>query len=230
MLAIIPARAGSKGVQNKNKKLFCGRPLIEWTIEAAVNAKSVSRVLVTSNDSDILDNRYVNQNCDFVIKRPDNLAADDSPATSYVEHALNVVPGVNEIKYFSVLQPTSPLRVADDIDELFKRVSKQNFKGGVTVVDLPHNFLPRKLMTIVDNCVMPSRETKSGKNLRQDENSTYVARNGAAVYICEVEYFLQSHSLFSDRMAYWKMPFNRSIDIDSVEDFELAQLIMQEMM
>jgi CMP-N,N'-diacetyllegionaminic acid synthase len=230
MLAIIPARAGSKGVQNKNKKIFCGRPLIEWTIEAAINAKSVSRVLLTSNDEEILDNRYVNQHCDFVIRRPDNLAADDSPAISYVEHALNVVPGLNEVKYFSVLQPTSPLRLADDIDELFKRVSEQNFKGGVTVVDLPHNFLPHKLMKITGGYVTPSSETQSGKNLRQEENLTYVARNGAAVYICEVEHFLQSHSLFSDRMAYWKMPFSRSVDIDTVEDFDLAQLIMQEMM
>lgn len=230
MLAIIPARAGSKGVLDKNKKLFCGRPLIEWSIEAALNAKSVSKILVTSNDNDILENRFVNQCCDFIIRRPDSLSSDDSPASNYIEHVFNVVPELVEIKYFSVLQPTSPLRVANDIDELFKRVSEQNFKGGVTVVDLPHNFLPHKLMKMMDGFVAPSVKTQSGANLRQAEDKIYVARNGAAVYICEAEYFIESKSLFSNRMAYWKMPFSRSIDIDTADEFDLAEIIMQEML
>ena len=226
MLAIIPARAGSKGIQNKNKKLFCGRPLIEWTVEIALKAKSVKRILVTSDDPDILNNAFLKKNVDYIVRRPIGLSKDSSPATTYISHAFNVLGGHYDFEYFCVLQPTSPLRISSDIDNLYEKVRLHNAATGVTVVKLPHNYTPEKIMYQRGDLLVPTDDSKYGRNLRQ-LSQQYFARNGAAVYIATKTHFDIEKSLFSSLMAFYEMPMKRSIDIDTQEDFELAELIMK---
>ncbi|WP_415902805.1 cytidylyltransferase domain-containing protein [Neptuniibacter sp. QD29_5] len=227
MLAIIPARAGSKGVPGKNKRDFCGRPLIEWTIDAACSAKCVSKVLVTTDDIDIIENKNIADKVDILLKRPANISGDDAPATQYIEHALNHVSSIETFEYFCILQPTSPLRVGEDIEVLYKKVLNQKLNSGVTVVNVPHCYAPKSLMEMREEIVIPTEYNLKESNLRQEQKS-YVARNGAAVYVCKVKHFVNRKSLFAERMAYHLMPNIRSIDIDTEEDFEMAEIIMKD--
>ncbi len=225
MLAIIPARSGSKGVVNKNRRQLHGKPLIEWTLESALYSKSVSEILVSSDDALILANSEVVLKSNYLVKRPAEFSRDNSPATEYIKHALDVVDARNNYEYFCVLQPTSPLREANDIDSLFKRVYGQGANCGVTVTEVPHNFSPESLMQLEGDMLIPSTYTLVSSNLRQEKRK-YYARNGAAVYICRVDHFYRENSLFSERMAFWPMSMLRSIDIDDEDDFKLAGLIM----
>lgn len=227
VLAIIPARAGSKGVPGKNKRNFCGAPLINWSIRAAEESESVSEILVTTDDLDIITSLSNSNRVDYLIERPAIIASDDSPATEYIHHALNLVSAKERFEYFCILQPTSPLRMASDIDALFGNVVRFNMNAGVTVVNVPHNFSPDSLMVKKGDFVSPTNTTKDGANLRQ-EKKLYYARNGAAVYICRVDYFLDKGSLFDDQMSFFEMPLLRSIDIDTEEEFKLAELVMKE--
>lgn len=227
MLAIIPARAGSKGVPGKNKRLFCGKPLIEWTIDAGLNARCIDKILVSTDDSDILNNKTVKNNVHYLVSRPKALSNDSSPAEEYIWHALHSLNEEELPEYFCVLQPTSPLRLREDIDGLYEAVLTKKSNSGVTVVEVPHNFSPESLMLVEAGVVKPSLASLRSKNLRQTK-ARYFARNGAAVYICRTDYFLSKGTLFDYEMAYWEMSSLVSVDIDTEEDFIIAELIMKD--
>lgn len=229
MFAIIPARAGSKGVPGKNRRCFDGKPLIQWSIDAAENAESIKEIAVSTDDTHILNNSTFICSCDYMLHRPSEISQDDSPATLYVSHALKESKAWERHEYFCILQPTSPLRVSEDIDILYSKVKDGGFNCGVTVVQVPHNFIPQSLMEKNGNKVEMSNDSLYSRNLRQEKKS-YVARNGAAVYICKIEHFIKNNSLFDKVMAYHEMSMLRSIDIDTEDDFKLAELIKKEYM
>ena len=224
MLAIIPARAGSKGVPGKNVRDFVGKPLIQWTLETAQAASSIDEILISTDDPQIFNNSALASGCDLMIKRPASISQDDSPAVLYIKHALDKLGPNCSHQYFCILQPTSPLRIAQDIDRLYEKVIASRLNCGVTVVQVPHNFAPESLMTKRGDRVQVREDCLTRNNLRQNKKQ-YLARNGAAVYICKVEHFLRCGSLFDNDMAFLEMPMLRSIDIDTKEDFKLAELI-----
>lgn len=227
MIAIIPARKGSEGVPGKNKRLFCGRPLIEWTVEAALKSGSITTIVVSSDDKDILDNQYLNESVDIMLSRPKRFSGSLSPAVEYINHVFDNVVEVQSSDYFCILQPTSPLRRADDIDNLYKKVVCNNSYSGVTVVDVPHNFSPEALMVEASGKAELLTELKKQVTNRTFKKR-YLARNGAAVYICNRNYFRKEQTLFCNPMEFLKMPMMSSIDIDCEEEFQLAELIMRE--
>ena len=119
VLAIIPARGGSKGVSRKNIMVVAGKPLIAWTIEEAIKSRFIDRVVVSSDDSEIIEiSRELGANVPFV--RPREMAEDDTPMITPVVHLLNKLP--DNYDYSVLLQPTSPLRTVQDIDECIKYV------------------------------------------------------------------------------------------------------------
>ena len=227
MLAIIPARAGSKGVPGKNVRKFNSKPLIQWTLDAARLADSITEIAVTTDDVLIYKNSKFNSSCDVMIKRPAEMSKDDSPASLYIRNTLELTNAPERHEYFCVLQPTSPLRIYQDIDQLYRITKGGRFNSGVTVVQVPHNFTPESLMENHGSHVKMCARSLKQNNLRQEKKS-YFARNGAAVYICKVEHFLKCNSLFDKSMAYLEMPMLRSVDIDTEDEFRLAELIQKE--
>lgn len=111
-LAIIPARGGSKGVPRKNIRNLAGKPLIAWTIEEAKKSKYINRVILSSDDNEIIEIAK-NYNCEVPFVRPKNIAEDNTPGIDPVLHAIKQCPGYD---YVVLLQPTSPLRTVEDID------------------------------------------------------------------------------------------------------------------
>ncbi|HEG5194255.1 TPA: acylneuraminate cytidylyltransferase family protein, partial [Campylobacter jejuni] len=135
-LAIIPARGGSKGIKNKNLVLLNNKPLIYYTIKAALNAKSISKVVVSSDSDEIL-NYAKSQNVD-ILKRPISLAQDDTTSDKVLLHALKFYKDYEDVVF---LQPTSPLRTNIHIDEAFNLYKNSNANALISVSECDNKIL-----------------------------------------------------------------------------------------
>ena len=129
LLALIPARGGSKGIKRKNIKLFCGKPLLEWTVQAALSSPSVDKVVVSTDDLEIAD-LAANLGAEVPFLRPSELAMDSSPGIAPVLHSLEVLPSITDI---ILLQPTSPFRTVDDIEGIIEFREKYHRDAAVSV-------------------------------------------------------------------------------------------------
>ena len=220
-LAIIPARAGSKGIPGKNKRLMCGQPLIAWTIAAAQAAHSVDEIVVSTDDEEIAD-IAVGMGISVPFLRPAELAQDDTPGIEPVLHTLSLMRDFDSVV---LLQPTSPLRTSADIDAI---VDLANVRQANSVVSVCVNMKPIQWNFII----------QAGGNLtplldhdpilrRQDAQMTY-ALNGALYYF-EVPWFLKAKKFFDDETLGFIMPRERSIDIDTAFDWMIAELLCEQL-
>ena len=215
-LGIIPARGGSKSLPWKNIKNLAGKPLIAYSIEAALKS-NLDRVIV-STDADRIA-KVARDYDSEVIMRPPELARDDIPTLPVLQH---VVANLGE-KFDCVvtLQPTSPLRTAKHIDEaleLFESDPEAN--SLVSIIHVPHNMNPYSIMELKDGYLTNYIEQDELLLRRQDKPEFY-ARNGAAIYITSI---LQIHKyVFGGKILPYFMDALESIDIDTEEDFLLAK-------
>jgi N-acylneuraminate cytidylyltransferase/CMP-N,N'-diacetyllegionaminic acid synthase len=226
MVAIIPARGGSKGVQGKNIKLLCGKPLIAYTIEAAKAAKRIDRIVLSTDDTDIAQIARA-YNVDIPFMRPKELAQDDSRGIDtyiYTIDKLNKELN-NHYDEFIVLQPTSPLRMPEDIDNAIELFYKNNANAVIACVMMPHPpTWARKINKDgkIENYFNIDIENKN----RQEFESAYLP-NGA-IYILKYSFLTEKYAYYSDKTYAYLMPPERSIDIDTELDFKLAELLIKE--
>lgn len=222
VLALIPARGGSKGIPRKNVRNFLGKPLVAWSIEAALNANSVNQVVVSTNDKEIMEasSKY---GADIPLIRPDNISQDDSTRNQVVNHVLSQF---NNLDYIVVLQPTSPLRTSQHIDQAFNLLLRSGADACVSVV--PQHAPPEWTFTLTEDSKLEPLPGYVIKPLRQ-KVSKYYALNGA-IYITKVENFLNSPELDpfvgSNSIAY-VMPEELSVDIDNENDWFMAEQLMR---
>lgn len=216
VLAVVPARAGSKGVPGKNLRPLGGRPLISWTIEAALGAPSVDRVVVSTDSKEIgFVARQLGAEVPFI--RPDELATDHATAAAVLRHALLALADPAELAVY--LQPTSPLRTSADIEACLDLATISGDRAVVTVrpaVD-PPEWMYRvvgdgRLERVMGGKVPPRR---------QETQPAYVL-NGA-VYVSPVRSFLSTGEFVDETTAAFIMPSDRSIDIDEHIDLEAAE-------
>lgn len=225
LLAIIPARGGSKGVPRKNIKLLAGKPLIAWTIEAAHACADVSRVIVTTEDEEIAAVAK-EWGADVPFMRPAALAQDDTPGMSPILHTLQWLTEHEAYHpdWVMVLQATSPLRTNEDIAGAIA-LTKAGAPSVVSVTEAsPHPYLMKQIGEdgTLQTFVTPP---KTDDHRRQAFPAVY-ALNGA-IYLSRCESVLKHETfLLPDTQAYI-MPPERSIDIDTPWDFHLADLIIQ---
>lgn len=215
ILGIIPARGGSKGIPKKNIKLLGGRPLIAYTIEAALGS-SLDRVIVSTDCPEIA---AAASSCGAeVMMRPAELAEDSTPTLPVLQDVLRRAGG--SFDAVMTLQPTSPFRTAAHINEaieIFRADSEAD--SLVSVVEVPHAFTPQKIMTFDGRYVAGSTEVK-----RRQETEKYYARNGAAIYITRTEKL--SECVFGGKILPYFMKKIDSFDIDDPEDWEIAERII----
>jgi len=219
VLAIIPARGGSKGIPRKNLKNLAGKPLISWTIEAAQKANSISRVIVSSDDEEIT--RFAQGiGCDVPFMRPSWLAEDDTPSIDVVLHAIGLLPGYD---FVVLLQPTSPLRTSRDIDAAYQMLIQQKASSCVSVC--PAKESPYWMYRISNDrkTIEPFVYEEVPKR-RQDLPDAYIL-NGA-IYISSVSLLVAERSFIRKDTVGYVMSRKRSIDIDTEKDFQLANSSM----
>ena len=218
-LAIIPARGGSKRLPRKNILDLCGKPLISWSIEAALKSKYISKVVVSSDDEEIL-NISSNFGAD-IIKRPYELANDTATTFDAIKHTIN---NLEKYDYIVLLQPTSPLRNEKHIDEAIELLEEKQADGIVSVCEMDHS--PLWSNTLPKDGNMRGFLREEILNKRSQDLEKYYRLNGA-VYICKTDKLLENKSFFlKDNIFAYIMDRKSSIDIDEEIDFEIAKVLI----
>lgn len=219
-LAVIPARGGSKRLPKKNILDLCGKPLIVWTVESALQSSFIDTVLVSSDDDAILSvaKEYGVQ----TIKRPDYLSSDTATSFDAIKHAIE---NTKKHDYVVLLQPTSPLRTSQHINESIELLSEKYADAVISVTEMEHspewaNILPKD-----NNMAGFLREEVLNK--RSQDLESYYRLNGA-IYVCHTDKLLEEESFFlKEKIFAYKMDNNASVDIDTELDFKFAELICQ---
>lgn len=215
VLALIPARGGSKGVPGKNIRMLIDKPLLAWSIEAAKQSRYIDKVILSSDDDAIIECAK-QWGCEVPFRRPAELATDEAPTMDAVLHALDKVPGFDKIV---ILQATSPLRNSEDIDRCLEFSMRHKLCVSVTETSKSPYWTYFKNEEHVLTPVLKADPLTR----RQDLPKAYVP-NGA-IYIADVEEILHSRTLFTERTAAYEMPRERSIDIDTEEDFAYIEFL-----
>lgn len=219
-LAIIPARGGSKRLPRKNILDLCGKPLISWSIEAALKSKYISKVVVSSDDEEIL-NISSNFGAD-IIKRPYELANDTATTFDAIKHTIN---NLEKYDYIVLLQPTSPLRNEKHIDEAIELLEEKQADAIVSVCEMDHS--PLWSNTLPKDGNMRGFLREEILNKRSQDLEKYYRLNGA-VYICKTDKLLENKSFFlKDNIFAYIMDRKSSIDIDEEIDFLFAERVIE---
>lgn len=219
IIAIIPARGGSKGIPGKNVMDFCGKPLIAWSIEYALASKYIKNVYVTTEDKEIADvSKKYGAN---IIQRPAELATDTSSADDALMHALGKILEQKEIDIVVFLQPTSPVREIDDIDnslDLFLSEGADSLFSATMLDDIC-------LWKDKENRLQSITYDYLNRGRRQDRKPYYL-ENGS-IYIFKPDVLTKFRNRLGGSIVTYLMPKWKSFEIDSLEDIEICRFYMQ---
>jgi len=219
-LAIIPARGGSKRLPRKNILDLGGKPLIAWSIEAGLKSKYLDKVIVTSDDDEIL--AIAKEFGSETIKRPDELASDTATSFDAIKHTIE---NVDRYDYIVLLQPTSPLRTAKYIDEAIELLESKKADAVISVCEMDHS--PLWSNTLPDDGNMAFFIKDEVKNRRSQDLEPYYRLNGA-IYITKTDSLLEEKSFFLEKNIFaYKMDRESSVDIDEEMDFFMASILLQ---
>jgi len=216
ILGVIPARGGSKGIPKKNIKLLNGIPLIVYTIKAAQDS-FIDHVVVTTDCKEIA--KIARLNGVEVLMRGESLSKDDTPTLPVIQDVLMQSREVYEA--IVTLQPTSPLRTYQDINQAVKLFSDDPLADSlVSVIEVPHQFSQEKTMSLSGKYLCGSTKVR-----RRQEVDIKYARNGAAIYITKSERL--SEYIFGGNIVPYVMHKINSFDIDDSDDWEIVEKIIK---
>lgn len=224
ILYLITARGGSKGLPGKNILPLQGKPLIAWSVEAALATKYKGKVVVSTDSEEIaaIAKQY---GAEVPFMRPAALAGDSASSMDVVLHAIDFFSSHQEhFDYIVLLQPTSPLRRASDIDAAIELLIAKKAEAVVSVCRAEHHPLWSNTLPPDGNMNDFIRPEIKGKN-RQQLPAAY--RINGAIYIAAPAYLKKHGSFMGDRTFAFEMPAESSVDIDSEIDFALAEILLQ---
>ena len=228
ILAVIPARGGSKGVPRKNIRPVFGKPLIAYTIETVLEVRHlVYRVIVSTEDEEIaaIARQY---GADVPFLRPVELSGDDVPTLPVLQHAVRFVEKQDDITldWVLLLQPTDPLRQAADIEEALKLSQQDKCDSVISVVQV-FSTHPILMKRIENNQLLPyCIEEKEGTR-RQDYQPAAYMRNGA-IYLTRRKVLIEQNSIWGRVIRPYVMPPERSVGVDNELDLKMVEVMMRE--
>jgi len=222
IVSIIPARGASKGIPKKNIKELAGKPLIAWTIEQAKKSKYISDVYVSTEDEEIAK-IALKYNAE-VIKRPDKLALDSTPTEDvvfdiieYMKVNQNYIP-----ETIVLLQPTSPFRTRDDIDNAIENFRNSKCESLISVTEYDHS--PYWSFKIKGGFL---KSIFGGKKFLRSQELPKLFRPNGAIFIIKTNTFFKYRSFYTKLMTPFIMSYESSIDIDDEFDFLLSEFIIK---
>ena len=222
ILAIIPARGGSKGIKNKNIAALAGKPLLQWTIEAAKKSKYVDRIVLSSDDPQIQEIAEL-LGCEVPFTRATHLATDEASTIDVLVDVLERVVGFDVVV---LLQPTSPLRTAEDIDSCINLMMQDNAPSVVSLCAVEdHPALVVKFRN--ENQITPFLPHSSSQSLRRQDLPGAFRLNGA-VYAAKIPWLLRERSFTAQGSVGFVMPKRRSVDIDERDDLFTAEQLLSD--
>jgi CMP-N,N'-diacetyllegionaminic acid synthase len=227
ILAIIPARGGSKGIPKKNIIKINNTPLIGYTIDAALASRYITDVVVSTDDNEIAKiSKKLGANVPFI--RPELLALDDSESTPVIQHALLFMEKSKNIIYDAVLmlQPTSPLRTSKHIEDSIELFKSNKCDSVVSVVSVGGNH-PFRMKRLIDNRLINYIDQGFwDMRPRQSLPDVYI-RNGA-IYLISRNVFMQQQQLIGNKCLGYVMSDSESANIDTPIDLKIAELLLKE--
>ena len=224
ILAIIPARSGSKGLPNKNIKLLQGKHLIGYTIEAAKDSNIFDNIVVSTDSKEYA---YISRSygAEVPFLRESNLSDDTSTTEEVIIDVIEKmkIQGKN-YDYFVVLQPTSPLRQCEDIINSIDMAIDQDLISVVSVCAMEHSI---KICNKLPQNKSLEGFIRKENNKRRQDTETYYRLNGA-IYICKIDDYIKNRDFYGANSKAYIMDLANSVDIDNELDFKVAQAIIKE--
>jgi len=226
VLGIITARGGSKGIPRKNIRPLCGKPLLAYTAEAALSARLLSSVVLSTEDDEIA---AVGQACGLRVPfmRPLELAGDRVPSLPVVQHAVRWLSEHGEL-YDAVclLQPTNPLRKAEHIDACLELLQSKNADAVVSVLSVPHEYNPHWVYFEDASGALRISTGEAQPIPRRQDLPPAFHRDGS-VYVTKRDVLMERNSLFGDRLVGYPMDPAHSVNIDLPEDWQVAEELLR---
>lgn len=222
--ALIPARGGSKRLPRKNIKSLCGKPLIAWTIDVAKESKYIDSVVVSTDDFEIKEvAEKFGASVPFL--RPENLSNDTASSFDVVKHAIEFL-NINKVNHLIVLlQPTSPLRTVEELDEALELFINKEASGVVSVSECEHS--PMWSNTLPGNGCMSDFIRPEVQGKRSQDLPKFFRLNGS-IYIYKTLPLLAQEKIFFDENVYsFETSLETAVDIDTALDFLMAETIME---
>lgn len=225
LIAIIPARGGSKGLPGKNIKNLCGKPLIAWSIEAGLTSKYIDEVMVTT-DSEQIARVAQATGAQVPFLRPTELASDTATTFDAVKHAIDYyeIELNKRFDYIVLLEPTSPLRAKDDIDGMIEKINslEEQYDAIVSLGEVHEH--PSIMKKIVVNDIEPYCKELVMATRRQDNGIAYFPYGVA--YIVKTKTLLEGKSFYPSRTTHWLINRHQCFEIDDIYDFLTIENIM----
>jgi CMP-N,N'-diacetyllegionaminic acid synthase len=223
VLGVIPARGGSRGLTGKTLRPLGGRALLAYTADAARASTRLTRVVLSTDDLEIAEAGKA-LGLDVPFMRPVELALDETPMLPVLRHAMKAVAPGFVAEAVLVLQPTSPFRRAEHIDQAVDLLASSGADSVVSVIEVPHRFNPVSVMTVNEGRLKPFI---AGEPIlrRQDKPRVY-ARNGPAVLAVRAR-VIEAGSLYGDDCRPLLMDADDSIDIDTAADLDYAEHVLR---
>jgi CMP-N-acetylneuraminic acid synthetase len=219
ILAVIPARGGSKGVPRKNIRELAGKPLIAWTIESAKKSKYIDRLILSSEDAEIIEVAK-SYGCEVPFVRPIELAQDGAPGIEVVLDAVQRCPGYTHVL---LLQPTSPFRTHKHIDAFIEDFNQKKINCSVSVTTPDKH--PMWTFSMTEKSVLSPFFKDTIPSNRQSLPTAYVL-NGA-LYMSDINWLRKNKSFMSSETNGFYMSPESALDIDTELDFEICEYLME---
>ena len=225
ILAIIPARGGSKGLPGKNIKELNGKPLIAYTIEAAKKSKYIDRVVISTDDKEIADTSKT-YGGEIPCLRPDELSKDNSPTIDCVIHMLNYLKEKESYvpEYVALLQCTSPLRDYNHLNEAIEKLIKTKKDAIVSVCEAEVNPYWTNVFEGDDLKYF----IEEGRKITRRQDLPKVYRGNGAFYIVKTSVLITERTVEPENLTGYIMSNEASIDIDTIMDFKIAEIMIKE--
>lgn len=225
LVAIIPARGGSKGIPGKNLVPLAGRPLLAYSIACARGVPSLTRTLVSTDSEDIA--RCARDNgAEVPFLRPAEISGDETPMMAVLQHALGWLRASGEsVEAIVLLQPTSPLRTPQSVEAAIQLLRTNQADSVVSVCAVPHNCTPGSLLKKDAAGRVSPAFPEANQAIRRQDKPTFYARNGPAILVLRPS-LLDAGRLYSENTVGFEMSRRESFDIDHLEDLEIAEALL----
>lgn len=224
ILGLIPARGGSKGIPGKNIKPLRGKPLLQYSIEAAKRSQLLSRIVLSSDDERIMTTAK-KLGLEVPFQRPAELAGDSTGSLAVLQHAVQVFANEGEkFEAVCLLQPTSPFRRDGLIDEAIEKFSQGGFDSLISVREVPSDFNPHWVFEAENGSLKIATGEDQIIPRRQDLPKAY-HRDGA-IYLVRTEVLMNQHSLYGKNIGFIDTTGDPYVNLDTPEDWEEAEKIL----
>lgn len=226
VLGVVPARGGSKGVPRKNIKKLGGKPLLQYTAEAALSAERISRTILSTEDPEIAE---VGRACGLEVPflRPPDLAQDGTPTLPVIQHVVRWVEAQGD--YFNaicLLQPTTPLRTANDINTCIELLEQNDVDAVVTILPVPSDYNPHWVYFRDCNGLL-RLSTGEEEPIPRRQSLPQAFHRSGSVYVTRREILMEHNSLYGRRLIGYLLNPKKHVSIDTPEDWRRAEDLLR---